>query len=283
MKNFITSSLLIILVSSLSYSQEDVEKPTNIEDVEKHAILSDKYQFGVGMFFPSKSISIGVDGSTPNEEIEFGKALGFNDNQITLLLGFDWLFAKKWKLSFEYFGLKNSNSRVLKEDVVWDELTFEEGTNVKGGIGFNIYRVYVGRIFSRGQKHEFGGGLGVHAMNVKAFMEGDVLTSEGDLSFEKSHKSITIPLPNLGLWYFYAPNTKWAFITRIDVFALSIGDFSGSLWNITPGVNYQFFKHIGMSLNYRYIDIGAKFDSSNWKGDVDIIFHGPSITVTSNF
>ena len=100
-------------------------------------------------------------------------------------------------------------------------------------------------------------------MNVKVFLEGDVLTNEGNASFDKSRKSITISLPNLGLWYYYAPNSKWALTTRIDVFALSIGEFSGSLWNITPGINYQAFKNVGVSLNYRYIDIGAKFDSSN--------------------
>ena len=275
MKNLFSFILILFLTSSSGlFSQETTEK---------HAILTDKFQFGIGFFYPSKSIDIGVDGSDPNDDIEFGKAFDFDNSQITFFLGFDWRFAKKWKLSSEYFSLKNSNNRVLNEDINWGDLTFEEGTNVKGGINFNMYRVYVGRIFTSGQKHEFGGGLGVHAMNVKVFLEGDVLTSEGDISFEKSRKTITVPLPNLGLWYFYAPNTKWAFTARLDVFALSIGDFSGSLWDITPGVSYQFFKHIGAAINYRYINIGAKFDSSNWKGNVDIVFQGPSFTITGNF
>lgn len=192
MKNKLSSSLLIILMSTLSYSQ----------DAEKHSILIDKYQFGAGMFFPSKTISIGVDGTNPNEDFEFGKALGVENRQSTFLLGFDWHFSKKWKLSIEYFGLKNSNSKVLKEDIIWDDFTFKEGSNVNGGTNFNIYRVSFGRIFSRGQNHEFGGSIGVHVMNAKVFLEGDVITSEGDVVFDKSRKSITIPLPNLGLWYF---------------------------------------------------------------------------------
>ncbi len=39
-----------------------------------------------------------------------------------------------------------------------------------------MYRVYISRIFTRGQKHEFEGGFGVHAMNVSAFLESDGLT-----------------------------------------------------------------------------------------------------------
>ncbi len=171
----------------------------------------------------------------------------------------------------------------MEENLQWEDFVFQEGSNVSAGINFNIYRVYVGRIFTRGQKHEFGGGLGFHLMHVNTFIEGEVLTSEGDLGFEKNNKSITIPLPNLGLWYFYAPITKLAITLRADVFAISINDFSGNLWDLTPGLSYQFFDHFGAALNYRYINIGAEFDTTEWNGGVDLVFHGPSLTITGNF
>ena len=253
------------------------------EEVEKNPLLTNKFQFEIGTFFPSKTIKLEVDGSGPNDEFEFGNAFGLESTQTTLLLGFDWCFSKKWKVAFEYFGLKNSNTRMLEEDITWEDFTFEEGTNVNGNTGFNIYRVYFGRIFTQGQKHEFGGGLGVHSMNVRISIEGNVLTNQGDVSFEKSQKSITIPLPNIGLWYFYAPIPKLAFTARVDFFALSINEFSGNLWNITPGVNYQVFKHIGIAANYRWVNIGAKYETSDWDGGVDIVFQGPSIAITGNF
>ena len=253
------------------------------DEIEKNPILTDKFQFEIGTFFPSKTIDIEVDGSGPNDEFEFGKAFGLEANQTTLLMGFDWRFSKKWKVAFEYFGLKNSNARTLEEDITWEDFTFEEGTNVKGRTGFNIYRVYFGRIFTQGQKHEFGGGLGVHAMNVRVSIEGDALTNQGDYSFEKNRKTITIPMPNLGLWYFYAPIPKLAFTARVDFFALSINEFSGNLWNVTPGVNYQIFKHVGIAANYRWINIGAEYETSDWDGGVDIVFQGPSISITGNF
>lgn len=266
--------LLLILTSSFAYSQEPEKK---------HSILTDKFTFGIGFFYPSKTFEVGVNGSTRNKEIEFGKAFGMEDSQLTFFAGFDWRFSKKWKLSTAYFGLQNSGSRVLQEDINWGDFAFEQGTNVNGALGFNLYRIYVGRIFSSGGKHEFGGGLGVHTMNVKVTIEGEVLTSAGDLSFERSRKSITLPLPNIGLWYYYAPNTKWAFTSNFDLFYLSIGDYSGNLVNLTPGVNYQFFKNISASLNYRFINIGAKFDYSNWDGDLDFSINGPSLTINANF
>lgn len=274
-KKHISALLLIfIFVSSFVYSQEAQKK---------HPILTDKFDFEIGVFYPSKSIDVGVDGALTNKDIAFGKAFGLRENQTTLFFGSNWRFAKKWKLSLDYFGLKNSGSKVLEEDINWGDFTFEQGSNVYGASGFNMYRIYVGRIFSSGAKHEFGGGLGVHAINLKVTIEGDVLTNVGDHSFERSRKSATLPLPNFGLWYFYSPNAKWAFTSKLDVFYLAIGEFSGKLLNIAPGINYQFLKNFGASVDYRWIDIGAKFDTSNWNGDLNTSFRGPSITLTGNF
>lgn len=266
--------LLFIFVSSFVHSQE-IQK--------KHAILTDKFDFEIGVFYPSKKIDVGVDGALTNKDIAFGKAFGLSEDQTTLFFGSNWRFAKKWKLSFDYFGLKHSGSRVLEEDFTWDRFTFKEGTNLEARSGFNMYRIYFGRIFTQGAKHEFGGGLGVHAVNVKVTLAGDILINDGDLSFERSRKSITLPLPNIGLWYFYAPNAKLALIAKMDVFYIAIGDFSGKLLNITPGISYQFFKNIGASLHYRFIDIGAEFNSSRWDGDFNVSFYGPSLTINANF
>jgi len=275
MKKLISLLCFFILLSNQwAFSQEDNEK---------HPILTDKYQFAAGLFYPSKSIGISAEGNLPVDDIDFGTAFGLDDSETTLFLGFDWRFAKKWKLSFEYFGMNTEKSRVLKEDIYWEDIIFKEGSNIKGGTGLSVYRIYVGRIFSRGNKHEFGGGLGVHAMSVKVFLEGTAYINDEIFSGHKSSKSITLPLPNLGLWYYYTPIPKLALIARLDVFAISIGEYSGSLWDIAPGIQYQVFKHFGAALNYRYIKLNAGFDSADWTGDVNIIFQGPSFTITGNF
>lgn len=273
-KHFSVSILLLFAAVTCSFAQ-DTES--------KHAILTNKLQLGIGLFYPSKTFDIGVNGSSRNDEIEFDETFDLKDSEITLFAGFEWRFAKKWRLATDYFGVQNSGSRILKEDLVWDNFTLEKGTNASGIIKMHLYRLYVGRIFSSGAKHEFGGGLGIHAINTDVTVEGDVLTSEGDNSFESSRKTAMVPLPNIALWYYYAPNTKWAFTANFDVFYMKIGDYSGNLVNFSPGVNYQFFRNISASINYRFIDIGASVDSSNWDGDINFGFHGPSFTINANF
>ena len=279
MKNLFSLLFLFIIVWGQSILSQNDDK----NDDEKHPILTDKYQFGAGVFYPSKTIKISAAGDIPENEIEFGKTFGIDDSEITVFLGFDWRFAKKWKLGVEYFGLSSSGKAFLEEDFHWEDITFKEGTGVKGEVDISIYRAYVGRIITTGKKHEFGGGIGAHTMSVKAFIAAQLNINDDEYSGESSSKSITLPLPNLGLWYYYTPTPKLALIARLDVFAISIGEFSGSLWDVAPGVQYQFFKNFGAALNYRYIKLNAGFDSTDWTGDLNIIFQGPSFTVTGNF
>ena len=44
----------------------------------------------------------------------------------------------------------------------------------------------------------------------------------------------------------------WSLFSNFDLFYLSIGDYSGNLVNLTPGVNYQFFKNIEALLKTQF-------------------------------
>jgi hypothetical protein len=63
---------------------------------EYHPILTDEFHLGVGLFFPKKSITLQVDGSSPEDEIDFDEALGVDDHDLTGLIDFRWRFGGKW-------------------------------------------------------------------------------------------------------------------------------------------------------------------------------------------
>lgn len=274
MKYFILFILLLGL-SSTAFSQEE----------EKHPLLVDKFYIEAGAFFPSKNIKLGADASSPDDEINFGETFGLNDNQATYFVNFEWRWNKKWRLTAETFGVNNAARATLDSTYVFDDVTFEKGSFVRGGIEFSLYRVFVGRLISSGQKHSLGAGLGVHAMNVGAFIEGEIKSNDDriDGTFQKRRVSALIPLPNIGAWYHWAPNQKWAFIARADWFGITIDKYSGGLWNIAPGVRYQIIKNFGLGLDYRFLLFNARVTEDNWKGRFNMDFTGPSITLHGNF
>ncbi len=270
--------LSILLITFLSFNSLFSQ---NNDD--KHPILKDKFTGNIGVYVPSKKVSFGLDGSSPNDIINFSDSFNLNDNEVTPFFNFAWRFSEKWKLGVEYFGIKNANKLELEEDIVFDNITFKKGSNIRGGFGVNMYRIFVGRSFSRGLKHEFGAGLGIHALNTSAFIEGDVQSTEGDVSFERRAVSALIPLPNIGIWYYYAPTNKLALVARLDWFGITVGDYSGGLWNVAPGIKYQLFKNVGIGVDYRYFLFRASVNKTDWKGEFNMTFQGPLFAINVNF
>ncbi|NOQ92197.1 MAG: hypothetical protein GQ552_05705 [Flavobacteriaceae bacterium] len=250
---------------------------------DKNPILIDKFRFNAGTYFPTKIIQIGANGDSPNIDFDFNEAFKLDNNETTFFFNFFWRFSKKWMLSTEYFGVSDSKKAELKEDIKWNEYTFKQGSNVEAGYGLYIYRIFVGRVISRGAKHEFAGGFGVHAISINAFIKGEAFINEEDFEFKKSAISSTVPLPNLGIWYIYAPTAKLSLMGRLDWFGITIGEYSGSLWNLGPSINYQIFKNIGVGLGYRYFRASAKVDKPDWDGKFSITYKGPLVRISGNF
>jgi len=271
-----------IMTCQFSYSQDE-----NQEEFKKNPILTDKFIINAGIFNPTKKVNLEANGNINidevDEDIDFDEKFGLSDFETTFTLNFMWRFSKKWRLQAEYFAISNTESTQLTEDVVWEDIVFGEGSLVEGNFSIALYKVFVSRIISTGDKHEFAGGLGVHLLDVSAYLEGNAIINEGDLTFTRSKVSVVAPLPNIGLYYIYAPTHKLSLTARVDWFGIKIGNIDGSLWNVSPGVNYQFFKHLGLGLSYKFIKVDVNVDQDNWDGNFNMSFSGPSLTVFGNF
>jgi hypothetical protein len=278
-------SLLLLMISIMicqfSYSQDE-----NQDEFKKNRILTDKFIINAGIFNPVKKVTVRADGTINtmmDEDIDFDEKIGLSDFETTFTLNFMWRFSKKWRLQAEYFAISNTESAQLTEDVLWNDLVFIKGSSVKGNFSIGLYKVFFSRIISTGDKHEFTGGLGVHLLDVSAYLEGNVMSNMGGLTLQRSEVTVVAPLPNIGLFYIYAPTEKLSFSARVDWFGITIGNIDGSLWNVSPGINYQFFKHLGLGLSYKFIKVDVNVDGDKWKGNFNMSFSGPALTAYYSF
>ena len=252
------------------------------EETAKHPILTNRFQLGAGIYVPDQKVKFSVDGKSPNQAIEFDETFDFNNNRVTPQITFDWRFANKWRLGAEYFNASYATEAVLKNDIIAGDITFNKGSNVGVGYKIDLYRIFVGRVIWSELKHELGAGLGVHILDVNPFIEGNIIVNEGDNKFERVAGTATAPLPNIALWYYFAPNEKWAVTAKVDWFGITINEYSGSLWDLSPGVRYQIIKNMGISLDYRFFKVHADVNKDLWHGAFDLSFSGPSITLFGN-
>lgn len=148
---------------------------------------------------------------------------------------------------------------------------------------FSVARLFFGYELWDGPQYEIGVGVGLHWMKTKAFIEGQVLTDVGDGKFLRGETSINAPLPDIGAWYYYSPASKWLLSARVDWLDASIGDYNGSLWNISAGLDYQFADHWGLGLTYQFFKLDVGVESSDWNGSIKINNNGPLLALTTNW
>jgi len=288
--HFKNSIIIFLILNALSASAQEINKNNLKNSIEnKHPLLANPFTFYIGAYSSFKQIKVGANGTADNNIVDFSDLFDFNNNELTLFLNFNWRFSRMWSLSAEYFSVKNGASRQLSEQIVWDDYIFNAGINVDVGFSLRMYRAMIGRTITKGQKHELGIGLGVHALDIETYIEGNAYINEDNsgsdvnINFERRSVNALAPLPNIGAWYFYTPNTKWMLTARVDWFGVTIGNYSGSMWNLGAGANYQFHRHFGVGLKYRYFDFTSTLDNKRWQGKFELKFHGPLLTVNANF
>jgi hypothetical protein len=260
--------LLLLATPILAQSSEDY-----------HPLMSDRFNLGIGIFHPDKTIKLQVDGSQPDEEIDFTEALKLDDNESTVSLNFRWRFGEKWSFWGQYWSLSDSGGAVLTEPLEWEDVVFQEGTFAEGGLDTSVGRLFFGRIFSSSPRHEFGLGAGLHWLELDAFLAGQVLTNQGDTEFYRGDVDAGFPLPNIGGWYMYSWSPKWLVQARLDWLSASVGDYSGGLWNAQAGINFAPWKHIGIGLYYNYFNLNVDIEKSDWRGGAESTQNGPYLAL----
>ena len=192
---------------------------------------------------------------------------------------FTWRFGKKWSARMQYFSADRQGKAVLEEDITWEDEVIQAGSSVSAGTDFQLSRVFFARSFDSAPHHDWGIGIGIHQLQIGAFIERDFLTSFGEISAV----SVSGPLPNIGTWYYYSPSEKWYIGGRFDWFEASVGEYDGGLTNIAVSVNYQLLRNFGVGLKYQDFSFHANVNKSSWHGKVKLSFAGAFVYLTGSW
>jgi len=259
------------------------------QEYDFHPALSDRFTFTLGAFKTSSIFKISAAGSLNDagtqSKIDFGKTIGVDEKSTVFNGQLRWQFGEgqKWSLWGQYFKISSDGSAILKKDIDWEGDTFLAGSSVGGGVRVEVIRAFIGRSLIRKPQHDLGIGVGLHSLKLGAFIEGEVLLQDGTAKFRRDDASTTAPLPNIGLWYNYSPVRNWLIHGRIDWLSASIGDYDGTFWNNSIGVDYQLARHFGVDLSYQFFDIDLDIKKSHWNGGVNMTYKGPVLSVTANW
>jgi hypothetical protein len=261
-----------------------VSTPALAQDYEYHPALSDRFSATVGWMRSNNSFKAEAEGldDPDGTYIDFQDSLGV-DGHSTLFNGqvrFKFGSEQKWSVFGQYFNNSANGEAVLTEDIEWDGDIFREGSEVGAGVKMKIWRLFFGRSLFKNKRNDFGIGAGIHNLDVSLYVEGNVAKNDGVFEYTRDEVGGSQILPNIGAWYNFSPARRWLIHARVDWISADIGDYDGTLWNTTLGVNFQAWRHVGFDLYWQYFNLNGGAEKDDWRGRVDMTYSGPVVAVT---
>ena len=249
---------------------------------EYHPALSDNFTATLGYMRSSNSFKFESDViGDPGDDIDFNDALNVSGHSNFFNGQLRWKFGstRKWSIAGQYFSNKATGDATLEEDIEWDGLTFKTGTNVGASSKLAVTRLFIGRSFILNDQHDFGMGIGLHNLDISAYIEGEAIIDDETTGFQRAEVGDNQPLPNIGGWYNYSPARNWLLHARVDWISANIGDYDGGLWNANIGLGYQVWDHVGFDLSWQYFNLHLDVDSDDWVGSSNMTYSGPVLSM----
>jgi hypothetical protein len=256
------------------------------QDSTYHPALTDNFNLYVGVFRSENILKLGAGaGAVQGTEIDFNQAARVDKSNTIGNVELAWKFGKgrKWQVAGQYFSTKASGDAILEEDVEWQDVLFPEGSFVEAGVQLDIIRLFVGRSLIKNERQNLGIGLGIHDLDVSAYVGGEARVIVDSTGYIRRDANLTQPLPNLGAWYDYSPARRWLVHARADWIGASIDEYDGSLWNVNVGINFQPWRNVGLDLSYEFFRLNGNVDRKSWYGGLEMRYSGPVFSLTANW
>lgn len=252
------------------------------QSYDYHPVLSDDFVATLGAMRSSNSFKLSAYiNDLDSDDINFNDSLNVSDHSTFFNGQIRWKFGseKKWSLWGQYFSNNAKGRAELDQDYDWEDVTFGEGTYVESGVKLAVTRLFFGRSLVKNDQNDFGLGIGIHNLDLSAFIEGEAIIDGVNSGVRHEGVSASQILPNVGGWYNFSPGRNWLLHGRVDWISASIGDYDGGLWNVTAGVGYQAWRHVGFDLSWQYFNLHVDVDKSDWIGNVNMTYSGPVVSV----
>ena len=273
---------VFLLILSMFWISATVSAQDSKDASNYHPFLSDKIYLNLGVFNARNTATVGVGiGGVGNDEIGTSKT----DSNASLALR--WRYTENWSFWAQAWTANNSTTATLKEDISFGDPAVKvlKGSAITLETDLDILRLFFGRSFFKKPQSEWGAGGGLHWMQLGASLTSDINTEPStDINgtYGGSVKA-GVPLPNLGVWYMYSWSPKWITTVRADWLDVDIDQYSGNMYDVSVGVNWQFSKHVGVGLAYQAFDFKAAVNGTGDNLEIELKQDGPFLSLSANW
>jgi len=237
-----------------------------------------KFSLSIGVFLTDRSSKTRVDGTAGMDgtEVDLEGDLGLNRSDSVFRIDGYYRFNQKHRLDFSVFDLSRTASKVIQKDIEWNDTLFPIDTTVNSDFDLAIYKIAYTWSFMRKDKGYLGVTAGLYIADFGTRLEAEAI---GELE----SSGFTAPLPVIGLRGQYDFTEKLSFRASGEIFAIEYEDYSGSLYDIYAGLDYQFFKHVAIGIGVNAVKINIGISKERFNGDIDWRYDGGMVFFKFDF
>lgn len=238
----------------------------------------DRFSISLGVFLTNRDSKTQLDGQIPNSgtPVDLENDLGFDKSDTVFRLDGVFRFNEKHRIDFSAFDLSRSASKQIQKDIEWNGELFPIDTVVDASLDLNIYKVAYTWSFLRRDKGYLGATAGLYVADVGTSLAAESIG-------RSSSGGVTAPLPVFGLRGQYDLAEKWSLRGSAEIFAIEYGDYSGSLYDVYAGLDYQLLERMAVGLGINSVKLNVGIAKGNFDGDLDWRYDGGLLFLKFDF
>ena len=287
MKTFATNGLstggVAIILALAAGAPPQYAVAADEGDSPPPALMDREFTVALGGFFPRIESTVTLTSPRGFGKEVNGEDLGLDKSMNSAWIHFNWRFRPRHQFQAEWFLLDRDGARTVDRPLEIGDTVIGVGASVESEMRLNVGRLTYGYSFFRDEKLDIAFLVGAHFATAKltATAAGNVSVNGTPVvvgSRTESTSTKTFPLPHIGATATYAFTPRFTGELSLLVFALDLGDYSGSLFETDAFLAYQLTKHFGIGGGLKYFNLDLKANTSRG-GSVGykFKFFGPAV------
>jgi hypothetical protein len=225
-----------------------------------------------GYFFANTDNTIRLDptGGGSGTEIDLEDVLGLDENVDSFDVGVKWRFFDRHSISVGYFDLtRDASTAIGGTIIIGDAPPIVFGDVINTEFKWNTVSAFYTWSFLQTNKYEVGLNIGAHVTTFKFSVASTNLPM-----LKADSKSVTAPLPVLGLMGAYAFTPKLVLRADAGWFGIKVGEVEGSQWAVNLDLEYNMWKYMGFGIGYKFYTLDVDITEDDFKASINTTYNG---------
>ena len=252
-------SILALIFALPSHAEEKGEAPKEKADTP----FQDKLMIRGGwayVFGATANVAVGGPVLGVGTNVDFTQTLGGDSSTDAFRLDTLYRFNERHAIGFSWYRVGLSGDKILNQQIQIRDQIVPAGASTQTSLSFNTYRLIYNYSFYRNDKVELAVSPGLYMMKTHFNFAGQAVIGGTASNVVIVNQQLTVPLPSIGLVANYNITPKLQFQSRYDVFYLSIGNYSGAMFEFYGGLEYRVVQHFALGAAYDRLQAGLRGD-----------------------